>query len=80
MKVKEVIRILKTYDTEEQIAVTWFCREDTEGWYDNLPTKEQWDLACENFENHTFDQLNDLLLDVLENIMEERDEGQFARG
>jgi hypothetical protein len=74
MKVKELIRILKTYDTEEQIAVTWFCKEDAEGWYDNPPTEEQWNLAVENFENHPFDQLSEYLDDLLRNMMEETNE------
>tara|TARA_R100000781_G_scaffold14106_1_gene11953 strand:+ start:51 stop:275 length:225 start_codon:yes stop_codon:yes gene_type:complete len=71
MKVKELIRVLKTYDTEQQIAVAWFCKEDTEGWYDTPPTEEQWDLAVENFENHPFDQLSEYLGDLLEIIIGE---------
>ena len=74
MKVKELIRILKTYDTEQQIAVAWFCKEDTEGWYDNPPTEEQWDLAVENFENSPYDQLGNDFADYLENIMEEEED------
>jgi len=74
MKVKELIRVLKTYDTEEQIAVAWFCKEDTEGWYDNPPTEEQWNLAVENFEGNSYDRFSDDVANHLENIMEETNE------
>ena len=71
MKVKELIRILKTYDTEEQIAVAWFCKEDTQGWYDNPPTEEQWDRAVEHFDHDCYNHLSDDFAEILEMIMEE---------
>ena len=80
MKVRELIRILKTYDTEEEIAVAWFRKEDTEGWYSNPPTEEQWDLAVENFENNSYNRFSDDVADYLENIMEETNEQLWYDG
>tara|TARA_R100001244_G_C5085926_1_gene115173 strand:- start:43 stop:321 length:279 start_codon:yes stop_codon:yes gene_type:complete len=71
MKVTELIKILQTYNPEEQVIAQWYCKENIDSGFDKPSTIKQWEEIVKRYAHLSCQQLGDDISDQLQEVMED---------
>jgi hypothetical protein len=76
MKVKEIIKTLKTLNPEEHIVIQWYSKEDSDNWFanDKSATLKQWEEVVERCDSQAYEHFGDDISEQLQEVMEEDDD------